>query len=286
MKLGQQELIAIAIIAIGSYVLVRLGKLVIRRHIRKAYSDPSDTEVPATSLNFFYNTFSFLVYTVAVMAIIYTIPPFKNIGKTLFAGAGIFAAIVGFASQQAFSNIIGGIFLVLFKPFRVGDLIRVGQINEGYVEDITLRHTVIKDFENKRIVIPNALISTETIHNATIKDPRVMNRIPFGISYDSNVDLAISIIKKHAVKHDLHMDYRSEFDKKEGVPEVDVRVISWDDSSITLRAYIWTDSQHDGFMLKTDLYKSVKKDFEENGIEIPFPHRTIVYKNHEQKEKI
>ncbi|MBT8327932.1 MAG: mechanosensitive ion channel family protein [Bacteroidia bacterium] len=286
MKLGNQELISIAIIVVGSYALVTIGKYVIRRYLQKTYNDPTDKEFPVTSLNFFYNTFAFLVYTIAVMAIIYTIPQFKHIGKTLFAGAGIFAAIIGFASQQAFSNIIGGVFLVLFKPFRVGDLIRVGQINEGYVEDITLRHTVIKDFENKRIVIPNSLISTETIHNSTLKDPRVLNRIPFGISYDSNVELAISIIRKHAKQHSLQMDYRSEIEKQEVTEDIDVRVISWDDSSITLRAYIWTESQHDGFMLRTDLYQTVKKDFEENGIEIPFPHRTIVYKNHEQKEKI
>jgi small-conductance mechanosensitive channel len=62
-----------------------------------------------------------------------------------------------------------------------------------------------------------------------------------------------------------------------------VRVVSWADSAITLRAYIWTDSQEDGFLLKTDLYYSVKKEFEANCIEIPYPHRTIVYKNNEQK---
>ena len=286
MKIGNAELISIAIIVVSSYTIVSVGKYLIRRYMEKTYSDPTDKEIPTTSLNFFYNTFAFLVYTIAVMAIIYSIPSFRHIGKTLFAGAGIFAAILGFASQQAFSNIIGGVFLVLFKPFRVGDLIRVGQINEGYVEDITLRHTVIKDFANKRIVIPNALISTETIHNATIKDPRIMNRIPFGISYDSNVNLAIEIIKKNAEKHRYHRDYRSIQEIEDNHPVVDVRVISWDESSITLRAYIWTDSQQDGFLLKTDLYKSVKEDFEKNGIEIPFPHRTLVYKNHEQTKKV
>ena len=107
----------------------------------------------------------FLIYTIGIIAIVYSIPSVNHIGKTLFAGAGIFSTILGFASQQAFSNIMGGIFLVLFKPFRIGDLIKVGTLNEGYVEDITLRHTVIKDFDNKRIVFPNSLISTETIQS-------------------------------------------------------------------------------------------------------------------------
>ena len=114
----------------------------------------------------------FLIYTIGIIAIVYSIPSVNHIGKTLFAGAGIFSAILGFASQQAFSNIIGGIFLVLFKPFRIGDLIKVGALNEGYVEDITLRQTVIKDFGNKCIVIPNSLISTETIQSLRLEDER------------------------------------------------------------------------------------------------------------------
>jgi len=283
--MGKAELIQIGIIVVGSYLLVQIGKAAIRRSIRKTYNDPSDDDTKVTGLKFLYNTLSFLVYTIAVIAIIYSIPSVKHIGKTLFAGAGIFAAILGFASQQAFSNIIGGIFLVLFKPFRIGDLIKVGSLNEGYVEDITLRHTVIKDFENKRIVIPNSLISTETIHNAHLKDVRVMNRIPFGISYDSNVDTAIEIIKQLGNDHPLCRDYRSESEKKNNIDTIDVRIIAWADSAITLRAYIWTDSQEDGFLLKTDLFYSVKKAFEANKIEIPFPHRTIVYKNNEQKKE-
>lgn len=283
--ISQKELIQIGIIVVVSYLLVQLGKAIIRRSIRRTYSDPDDDDAKVTGLKFLYNTLSFLVYSVAVIAIIYSIPPLKNVGATLFAGAGIFAAVLGFASQQAFSNIIGGIFLVIFKPFRVGDLIKVGQLDEGYVEDITLRHTVIRDFENKRIVIPNSMISSETIHNSHLKDERVMNRIHFGISYDSNIDTAISIIKKQIMAHPLHRDYRTYIEKEENKPVVDVRVVEWSGSQVTLRAYVWTESQEEGFLLKTDLLYSVKKEFEAKGIEIPYPHRTIVYKNNEPKKE-
>ena len=284
--ISEKELIQIGLIVIGSYLCVQIGKAVIRRSIRKTYNAPNEDESRVTGLKFLYNTLSFLIYSVGIIAIIYSIPPFKNIGKTLFAGAGIFAAILGFASQQAFSNIIGGIFLVMFKPFRVGDLIKVGSLNEGYVEDITLRHTVIKDFENKRIVIPNSLISTETIHNAHIKDERIMNRIPFGISYDSDVDIAIGIIQEEAKKHPLFRDFRTTDEIENNVASPDVRVIEWADSGIILRAYIWTDSQEEGFLLKTQLYYSVKKAFEANGIEIPYPHRTIIHKTEKSKDEL
>jgi len=71
----------------------------------------------------------------------------------MLAGAGILAVAVGFASQAALSNIISGVFVVIFKPFRVGDRLKINELT-GVVEDITLRHTVIRDLENKRIIIP------------------------------------------------------------------------------------------------------------------------------------
>lgn len=93
-------------------------------------------------------------------------------GATLFAGAGIFAAIIALASQQALSNIISGIFIVISKPFRVGDYIELSILHRGTVEDITLRHTVIRDIQNNRIIVPNSKINSETIVNYHLNDER------------------------------------------------------------------------------------------------------------------
>ena len=101
--ISEKELIQIGLILIGSYLCVQIGKAVIRRSIRKTYNAPNEDESRVTGLKFLYNTLSFLIYSVGIIAIIYSIPPFKNIGKTLFAGAGIFAAILGFASGTLFS---------------------------------------------------------------------------------------------------------------------------------------------------------------------------------------
>ena len=128
-------------------------------------------------------------------------------------GAGIFAAIVGFASQSAFSNIVSGIFLVIFRPFSVGDRVKVGQLYNGDVEDITLRHTVIKDFENKRIVIPNTVISNEIIVNSTIIDEKVCMFLEFGISLESNIQKAQDIIQEEAMKSRYCIDNRTEEEK-------------------------------------------------------------------------
>src|SRR3990172_8509923 len=119
---------------------------------------------------------------------------FINEHRSFFSSAVvIIPAIVGFASQQAFSNIISGIFIVIFRPFRVNDIIKVGSLDAGMVEDITLRHTVIRSFENRRLISPNAVISEQTVLNSSIIVEKVCLFLYIGISFDSDVDKTIII---------------------------------------------------------------------------------------------
>ena len=235
--------------------------------------------VDPTKYNFIKNAVSFIVFIAAVIIIFYRIPGLRAYGVTLFASAGVVAAIIGFASQSAFSNIITGIFIVIFKPFRVGDHISVSNGMMGEVEDITLRHTIIKNYENRRIVIPNAVISDETIINSSLNETQTCMYLHVGISYDSDIDLAMKIISEESERHPSCLDVRSEADIKSGRPPVIVRVINFGDSSVDLRGYAWAADPVTGFAMKCDLLKSIKERFDKEGVEIPFPHRTIVYKN-------
>jgi small-conductance mechanosensitive channel len=234
--------------------------------------------VNPTKFSFLKNGVSFIIFLGALIVVFVLIPELKTLGLTITAGAGIVTAILVFASQQAFSNIISGIFIVIFQPFRVNDLIRIGEQYFGYVEDITLRHTVIRNFENRRIIVPNSVISSETIVNSNILDSKICNFVNFSISYDSNIDKAIRIIQEEAMKHSAFIDNRSDEDKLNDVPSVVVRVINLGDFSVDLRAWVWTIDNGSGYVLKTDLYKLVKQRFDREGIEIPFPYRTVVFK--------
>jgi small-conductance mechanosensitive channel len=234
--------------------------------------------VDHTKYNFLKNAVSFLVFLAALIVIFVMIPQLKALGLTLTAGAGIITAIMVFASQQAFSNIISGIFIVIFQPFRVNDHIKIGDLFVGYVEDITLRHTVIRNYENRRIIIPNSVISSETIINSNIVEDKICNYFELGISYDSDIDKAIEIIRDEAMKHPNYIDNRSEAERKDNSPEIVIRVIELADWSVNLRAYIWSENSPSGFIMKCDLRKSIKERFDKEGIEIPFPHRTVVFK--------
>lgn len=264
------------IILIIAFIISKVLRYSLSKFVKAA---SAKLNVDPTKYNFIKNAVSFIVFTIAIIVIFYRIPELKDYGVTIFAGAGVFAAIIGFASQSAFSNIVTGIFLVIFKPFRVGDHISIGTNLTGEVEDITLRHTVIKNYENRRIVIPNSVISNETIINSTLNELQTCMYLPIGISYDSNIDAAINIIQTEAEKHPSFLDVRTSENIKNGDPAVRVRLIEYGDSSINLRGYVWASDPMEGFAMKCDLLKSIKERFDKEGIEIPFPHRTIVYKD-------
>ena len=274
--------IIIASIIIVSYLLSFITRKLLARAINKKSiflnEDP-------TKFVFLKNSVSFIIFSIAIIIIFLYTPGLDSLGKGLFAGAGILAATIGFASQKAFGNILSGIFILIFKPFSVRDTLEItSEGMKGVVEEITLRHTVIRDYENRRIIIPNSLISETTLVNSTISDQRIKKHIEFGISYDSDIDLAKHIIVNEIRKHPKFIDARTEEEMLSGVPDVVIRLIALADFSVNLKAYVWTNSNDDAFELQCDILESVKKRFDKEGVEIPFPYRTIVFKNKGEKD--
>lgn len=242
-------------------------------------------EADPTNFIFLKNSISFIIYCAGLFWVFYKIPYFKSLGAALFASAGIFAAIIGFASQKAFSNIIGGIFILIFKPFRVGDSIEIISGHKGVVEEITLRHTVIKDYEFRRIVIPNAIMSEDTIINSSITDKKIRKQINIGIAYDANIELAEKIIGEIIAAHPLFIDGRTPEELEENKPIVPIKVTELGDFSVNLRAFVWTKDFDTSIELERDILRSVKLEFDKQGVEIPFPYRTIVFKNQEKTKE-
>ncbi|MCF8372821.1 MAG: mechanosensitive ion channel family protein [Bacteroidales bacterium] len=274
-------------IAINNKIVLILGTLIgafivsmILRKIldRMIHSVAPKLHLDPTKFKFMKNSTTFIVFTLAIIFIFYNIPFLHNLGTAMFAGAGILAAIIGFASQKAFSNIVSGLFILSFKPFKVGDTIEAASNQRGVVEDITLRHTVIRNYENRRIIIPNSIISEESIINSSIVDQRIKKHMAFGISYDSSIDKAMAIIKDEVLKHPLFLDGRTEQEIQEGSEAVQVIVVGLSDFSVDLRANVWAANTDDSFTMNCDLLKSIKERFDREGIEIPFPYRTVVFK--------
>lgn len=270
------EQIGFALIVLAiAFILSRILRFVIGRFIRGA---AKKLNVDPTRYNFFKNAVDFIIFLIACIVIFRSIPAFRTVGTTLLTGAGVLAAIVGFASQSAFSNIVSGFFLVIFKPFSVGDRVKIGQHYSGDVEDITLRHTVIKDFENRRVVIPNSVISNETIINSTLTDEKTCMFIEISVSFSADLNKAMAIMQQEAVSHPLCIDNRTTEELTKGHLPVMVRVLSFGDFGILLRAYAWATSPNNGFDLKCDLNKSIKERFEIEKVEIGYPVRILINK--------
>ncbi|MBN2014749.1 MAG: mechanosensitive ion channel family protein [Candidatus Altiarchaeota archaeon] len=270
-----RELTLAAIIVVTTFIVAKF----VRRILDRSFNKSSELlQVDPTRYNFLKHLISAVIYTVGLGIAIYSIKDLRTLSLSIFAGAGVIAVIIGFASQQAFSNVVSGLFISIFQPFRVGDRIKIKEDISGIVEDINLRHTVIKTFENKRIVIPNSIIGNEVIENAQLGDERICKFVEFGISYDSDIDKAMNIMKDEAIKHPDFLDKRTTEEKIKGHEPVSVKVIGFGDSSVKLRAYVWTPDPAAAFRLGCDLNKNIKERFDKEGVEIPFPYRTIVFK--------
>lgn len=260
------------IVLVLTIVFVRVFHVVYFKFLK---NQVKSVNLNPTTYNFLGHFIKAIIFIVGFSLAIIHIPQLKNIATSLLAGAGIAAVAIGFASQKALSNIVSGIFIIIFKPFKIGDRLNIKSTLTGMVEDITLRHTVIRDFENKRIIIPNSVISDEVLINFDLSDLKMCKHLEIGISYNSNIDKAKSIIREEIINHPFYIDNRQPEDIENGLPDVTIRVIGLLDSAVNIRAWVWAANSNESFTMHCDLLESIKKRFDAEGIEIPFPHRTV-----------
>lgn len=277
-------LVSIGIILFLTILGAGVSARLFRRAIKKSEREGGHSDL--TNLKFLKRGVTVLIYIIGIGVAIYIVPELRGIAKGMFASAGLLAIAVGFAAQQALANIVSGVFIVIFKPYKIGDRLAVQTTLTGVVEDINLRHTVIRNFENKRIIIPNSVISNEVLVNSNYGDDKIIKWIDFGISYDSDIDLARKIMQEEVAAHPNFIDGRTDEQKEAGEPLVPVRVISFGDSSVNLRAWAWAEEPAKAFVMGTDLNESIKKCFDKEDIEIPFPYRTLVYKDKKNDKEV
>jgi len=193
---------------------------------------------------------------------------FAGYGNILTAIATVGAAAtlaIGFAMQDVLANFVAGIFIFTDKPFRIGDWIEWDG-NSGVVEDISLRVSRVRTFDNELLTVPNSQLTDGVIKNPVAKD-ELRLKFLFGIGYDDDIDKATEIIIEEAEKNpDILED-----------PGPSVRLIELGDSSVGLQSRIWISNPSRADFVKTraDYVKAVKQRFDEEGINIPYPNRTI-----------
>ena len=255
------------------WVVSRASRIIVILFLKK---NLTKEKFGITRLKFTRNSLRFIFGLIGFMIIIFTVPIFREQVGYIFSGAGILAAIIGFAAKDAISNLIGGLFIVLFRPFRIGDYIKINDERMGIIDDITLRHTIINTFENKRLIIPNSVISTESVLNFTIHETKILSLNDFYIGLYSDIDLAKNIIIDVMSKLDFVIDNRTPEEVLNGTPEFDVRLVNVTETAIIVRAYVWLSDPLKEFLMKSALKEAVHKRFIKENVELPIPLRKII----------
>lgn len=264
------KFIAIILIVIVTMVInTVLDKLIDRTIRRKRKKNVT------TLLMFIKRIKKLVLYGLMILLALGQFDTFHKFSVTLLSGLGIGSVVLGLAAQESLKDFFGSFALVIGDAFEVGDFIECpNQGVSGTVEDITMRHTIIRTINNRRVIIPNSQMNSYTIENFNYSDNENMKLVDFTISYESDVDKAMNIIKEEMNK----MYHPNPKGKNKDVEFPKVRVASWNDSSISIRAWVWGENNGDTFENMYNLNYIIKKRFDKEGIEIPYPHVVTIKK--------
>jgi len=247
-------LITIALIALLTNKGVNVADRMMVRYIpilsRKVQFDMDDTMQLMIR-----RVVSATIYAIGLMLIIYQIPQLRSLVTAILAGAGIAGLIIGYAAKDSLSNFTSSIFIAVFQPYRVGDSVDF-RGEYGQVEDMTLRHTVIRTTDNKRIIVPNSVMSVEPIVNWSIKEPQINWVVDFDLEKASDIDRAREIIISKAKSHPMVLKDRP----------MTVQLISSRYSDLTLRLEMSVPGRNMAEGIGCEIREAVMKEFEAQGI--------------------
>lgn len=235
--------------------LTILVSKIITLYLRRYLKDKVSKDVSETLLKFVYY-FSIIVVFIAILPLIGLDP-----SGLLLAGS-ITGIILGFASQNIIGNLISGIFLLIEKPIKIGDQIKIDTIS-GFVTDIRIISTLIRTYDGLLIRIPNQNVFTSNITNS-VSYPVKRFDINFRIRYSDDANYAILIVKDLISKEPFALLS----------PAPSVTVVELGESSVNLVARIWAPTT-EWSPLNSNLIWAIKKALEKSAIEIPFPQRVV-----------
>lgn len=261
-ELGINILLALLIFFVGKWVGKRI-LAVINRMLERSRLDQ-------TVVNFLNN----LLYGLMIVTVLLAALNKLGINTNSFVAVlGAAAVAIGMSLKDQLSNLAAGVMIVVFRPFGRGDYVEVGG-QTGTVIDITLVNTRIRTPANHEIIIPNGDIMTNSSTNYTSLPTRRVD-VLVGIGYHSDIQKAREAMLSVASHHDKILKH----------PAPNVRVTALSESSVDLTLYVWTEN-NDWFDVQCDLLEKVKYAFDEAGVDIPFPNRTVHIQGVEELSKL
>ncbi|RIA10822.1 small conductance mechanosensitive channel [Flavobacteriaceae bacterium MAR_2010_72] len=251
---GPKLLMAIIIWFIGSWIIK-----IILKGVRKSL-EKGDYDISLKK--FLLNLISWTLKIVLIVVVLGTVGVETTSFAAILAAAGL---AIGLALQGSLANFAGGILIMLFKPFKVGDLIQA-QGELGTVKEIEIFTTKLKSPDNKEIILPNGVLSNGNITNYTSHETRRIDLV-FGVGYDSDIKTTKEVLMHQLVSHPKVL--------KEPAPLVALNQLA--DSSINFNVRPWVNTE-DYWPVYYELMESTKQALDDAGIEIPYPHHVEIRK--------
>lgn len=244
---------------------LRFGQNVIARLLTPGQHKPSilPEGKAKTLLGLLFSLWHYIVYSFAILLLLSNLE--INIGPIL-AGAGIVGLAVGFGAQNLVRDVISGFFLILEDQFTIGEYVTVLEYS-GTVEEIGLRITKIRGWDGELYIIPNGLIASVTNWNRG----HMRALVEVGVAYEEDLDRVLTLLEQVAVEYAA-----TDADVVTGPSVVGVMALA--DSSVVIRVVATTISMSQ-WKVERNLRLAIKRKFDEEGIEIPYPRRVLEYRS-------
>ncbi len=240
---------------------------IVRRALKTVIDHDPNERIDRMTISFIQHLATFIMWIVLALIFSHVVPSLNKLTTSLLAGVSIVSVVIGFAAQSTLGNLVSGISLVLYKPFRRGDRLQLSTptgLETGIVEDLSLGYTVLRTFDNRRIVMSNGTIANQIMINLSSVDLRVMITPTISIGYGSDIDKARAIVLELARAHD-------DVAEVVGCP-----VVNLGGSSVDLSLRAWCADAATAKGVEFDLLEQIKKRFDEAGIEIPYAYQNVV----------
>jgi small-conductance mechanosensitive channel len=262
--------IDVIIILSVTFAVSNLAGNIFRDYIRK-----SSLPLPSTGL-----AYGILKGTILVIGALIILSVFGISIAPLLTALGVGGLAVALALQDTLANLFAGIHILMEKSIRVGDFVKLESGQEGYVEDITWRTSRIRMMPNNMVIIPNSTLAKSIVTNYSLPEKRMSLLIPIGVSYSSDPEKVEKVLLEEA------KDAVGKVPGLLGDPEPFVRLIpGFGDSSLDFTLTCQVNEFADQFPVQHELRKRIFRRFQEEGIKIPFPHRTVYVREEKEWKK-
>ena len=206
-----------------------------------------------------------VVVLVVALAIGFTLAGYGAVLSAIAILGGALALAIGFAAQDLVANVVAGVFILRDKPFLTGDWIE-WEGGEGEVQEIDLRVTRLRTFDNELVTVPNSELADNAVTNP-VANGTLRLRETFGIGYDDDVDRAREVLIEEARSHPDLLDD----------PDPSVRLVEFGDSAVGLESRVWIRDPTAGAAgrVRSEYGQAVKERFDAEGIDMPYPHTQL-----------